>query len=250
MSKLDIDESSVAKCLESFLKSRLAHSGLNGFVVGLSGGIDSSLATAIAARAVGANKITGFIMPYSQSSNKSEEDALELASKMHFKTDKISISSMIDAYYPDISQIDPVRAGNKMARERMSILFDKAFELNCLVLGTSNRTEICLGYGTWFGDVASSVNPIGMLFKTQVRQLARYYDIPKPILHKVPSADQLLYAIIEDGICERGELNEIGFEDGFIDRTVALVNKFYFKRHLPEIADLGLKQIPDRININ
>ncbi len=268
MIKLNIDEASVAKRLESFLKSRLAHSGLSGFVVGLSGGIDSSLATAITAKAVGANKITGFIMPYSQSSNKSEEDALELASTMHFKTQKISISPMIDAYYPDISDIDPVRAGNKMARERMSILFDQAFEINCLVLGTSNRTEICLGYGTWFGDVASSVNPIGMLYKTQVRQLARYYDLPKSILHKVPSADlwpgqtdekelgleydivdQLLYTIIEDGICERTELNKIGFEDGFIDRTVALVNKFYFKRHLPEIADLGLKPVPDRIKI-
>ncbi|MEW5923467.1 MAG: NAD(+) synthase, partial [Candidatus Zixiibacteriota bacterium] len=164
---------------------------------------------------------------------------------------------------------DPVRSGNKMARERMSVLFDIAHEMKRLVLGTSNRTEICLGYGTWYGDVACSVNPIGMLYKTQVRQMAIYYGVPDAIRAKTPTADlwpgqtdegelgleyarvdQLLHKLIEQGITERKKLNEAGFEDNFIDRAVGLLHRFYFKRHLPAIADLGLKPVPDNIKIS
>ncbi len=266
MDMLKINEADTAQWLETFVKNKLKESGLNGYILGLSGGIDSSLSVAIAVKAVGQDKVMGLIMPYSQSSDKSEKDALELANFLGIKTEKVEISPMIDAYYKDIKKTDNVRAGNKMARERMSILFDKAFEKNLLVLGTSNRTEFCLGYGTWYGDMACSVNPIGMLYKTQVRALAGYYKIPESILSKKPSADlwpgqtdeeelgleyekvdRLLYKIIEEGVTNRNELNKAGFEDSFLNRTIELINRFYFKRHLPEIADLGLKKIPDKI---
>ncbi len=269
MDLIKLDEPKTASRLENFLRAKLAHSELEGYILGISGGIDSALSASIAVKAVGPDKVFGLILPYSSSSGKSEVDARELAQKLHIKVDKISISPMIDAYYPDIKIIDPVRAGNKMARERMSILFDRAFEKRLLVLGTSNRTEICLGYGTWYGDVACSVNPIGMLYKTQVRQMAKFYDIPEAILHKIPTADlwpgqtdehelgleyaivdQLLYMMIEENVTGRKELNDAGFEDAFIDRAIHLLNKFYYKRHLPEIADLGLKPIPDKITIN
>ncbi|MCP4705092.1 MAG: NAD+ synthase [candidate division Zixibacteria bacterium] len=263
---LEINKAETAQKLEDFVKTKLNISGLNGYILGLSGGIDSSLSATIAVKAVGADKVIGLIMPYSTSSDKSEKDALELAGFLGIKTEKIEISPMIDAYYNNIKNVDSVRAGNKMARERMSIIFDKAFEKNCLVLGTSNRTEICLGYGTWFGDVACSINPIGMLYKTQVRELSKYYNIPESIILKKPSADlwpgqtdeeelgleydkvdQLLFKIIEEKQTNRNDLNKAGFEDDFLDRTIELINRFYFKRHLPEIADLGLNPVPDKI---
>jgi len=266
---LEIDEKKTAVLLESFLRQKLQESGLKGYVLGLSGGVDSSLSASIAARAVGPDNVLGLIMPFARSAGQSEDDALKLATHLGIKTDKINITPMIEAYYGDISKIDKVRAGNKMARERMSILFDKAYEQCALVLGTSNRTEICLGYGTWYGDVACSVNPLGMLYKTQVRQMARYYNVPKSILTKTPSADlwpgqtdedelgleyekvdRLFNMIIDKEITGRSELNKAGFEDVFIDRAVMLLNAFYFKRHLPEIADLGLKPIPDKIIIS
>lgn len=266
MDMLKINEADTAQRLEIFVKNKLKESGQNGYILGLSGGIDSSLSASIAVKAVGQDKVIGLIMPYSNSSDSSEKDALKLADFLGIKTKKVDISPMINRYYENIEKINNVQAGNKMARERMSILFDKAFENNLLVLGTSNRTEICLGYGTWYGDVACSVNPIGMLYKTQIKALSKYYEIPESILQKKPSADlwpgqtdeeelgleydkvdRLLYIIIEDGVTDRNELNKAGYKNSFLDRTIELLNKFYFKRHLPEIADLGLNKIPDKI---
>ncbi len=258
----------IAHILERFVSDKLKESGLRGFVIGLSGGIDSSLSATIAAKAVGADRVFGLIMPYTRSSKTSEKDALEFTAQFGIRIEKIDISPMIDAYFPDLGVIDPVRAGNKMARERMSILFDKAFERKALALGTSNRTEICLGYGTWHGDVACSINPIGMLYKTEVQLLAKYYTIPKSIIDKPPTADlwpgqtdegelgleyekvdRLLKMMIEQNITDRKKLNAAGFDDRFINRTVSLLNGSYFKRHLPEIANIGLKSIPDKILI-
>jgi len=260
------NEAQIAAVLERFVREKLDYSGLKGFVAGLSGGIDSSLSASIAVKALGRESLVGIIMPYTHSSGSSTDDAVALAEYLGIKYEKIDISPMIDAYFKDISDVDKIRSGNKMARERMSILFDKAQEYDRLVLGTSNRTEICLGYGTWYGDVACSINPIGMLYKTHVRQLAKYYEIPEKIINKIPSADlwpgqtdedelgleyekvdRLLFLLIEKGMSKRVELNEAGFENAFIDRAILLLNRFYFKRHLPEIADLGLKPIPDKI---
>jgi NAD+ synthase len=266
MDTLTTADSKIAEKLENFLVQKLSESGLDGYIIGLSGGIDSAVSASIAAKAVGPGKLLGLIMPYSRSSAESENDALLLANRLKIKTEKIDISPMINTYYSDISAVSSIRSGNKMARERMSILFDKAAQHNLLVLGTSNRTEICLGYGTWYGDTACSINPIGMLYKTQVRQLARYYDVPESIVNKPPTADlwpgqtdegelgleydkvdRLLFMMIEKGIISREKLNSAGFENSFIDRAIELLNKFHFKRHLPEIADLGLNPIPDRI---
>lgn len=268
MELLNLNEKKVASTLEKFLFDRLQQSGLTGYVIGLSGGVDSALSASITVRAVGAEKLLGIIMPCSKSSSTSVSDANMLAEHFGIRTEEIDISPMIDAYYRDIESVDPIRCGNKMARERMSVLFDRAYEHRRMVLGTSNRTETCLGYGTWYGDIACSVNPLGMLYKTQVRKMAVYYRIPESILTKVPTADlwpgqtdegelgleydkvdRLLYAIIEHGVTDRKKLNKDGFEDSFIDRAVSLLNRNYFKRHLPEVADLGLKPIPDRITI-
>ena len=144
MEFLTLNEKETAGKLEKFLKDKLTESLLSGYVIGLSGGIDSALSASIAARAVGADNVMGVLMPYSRSSQDSRDDALTLAINLGIDTKTVEISPMIDAYYDNIEKVEPVRSGNKMARERMSILFDIAFEMNRLVLGTSNRTEICL----------------------------------------------------------------------------------------------------------
>jgi len=266
--ELDIDEPRIAARLEQFLSRKLKDTGFSGYVIGLSGGIDSSLSAAVAVRAVGRDALRGFILPHSRSHKDSEKDALDLAVQLEIKTERIDISPMIDAYYGDIDSVNPLRSGNKMARERMSILFDKASQYNCLVLGTSNRTEICLGYGTWYGDVACSVDPLGMLYKTQVRQLARHYQLPDSIISKAPTADlwpgqtdegelglsyeevdRLLFLLIERQIRDRLALKAAGFDDRIIDRTMSLLNKSYFKRNLPEVADIGMRPIPNNITL-
>ncbi|MCX6827064.1 MAG: NAD+ synthase [candidate division Zixibacteria bacterium] len=265
---MNLNEREIAQKLEAFLAGHLKKAEFEGYIVGLSGGIDSSLSATIAVKAVGKEKIYGLIMPYRHSSSNSEKDALAVAAELGIKTEKIDISPMISAYYGDIKKVNPIRLGNKMARERMSILFDKAHEHKALVLGTSNRTEICLGYGTWYGDIACSINPIGMLYKTQIRQMACYYGLPPAILAKIPTADlwpgqtdegelglqysevdQLLSIMIDKNITFRRELNDAGFDDHLIDRAVSLLNKSSFKRRLPEIADIGLHPIPNNIVI-
>lgn len=239
---------------------------MDGFVIGLSGGIDSGLAAALAVRAVGASKVYGLSMPYKSSSTGSVEHASLLADKLGIELRQIAITPMVEAYYSIVSESDRVRLGNKMARERMSILFDFAHRLNRLVLGTGNRTEACLGYTTLYGDSACSVNPIGQLYKSEVRQLARELGVPDLIIDKAPSADlwvdqtdegeigvtyeeidRMLRRIVDDGERSLGKLLGEGFRQEDIERVMGMLNKSAFKRNLPPVAPLGKKDIPDRI---
>ena len=155
-----------------------------------------------------------------------------------------------------------------MARERMSILFDHAHQMNRLVLGTGNRTEIALGYTTLFGDSACSVNPIGQLYKTEVRALSRHLGIPEPVITKPPSADlwtgqtdeeeigvtyeqidHLLTSLLDESICSREALIGNGTTETDLDRVINLINQNAFKRSLPPVASLDRSNIPIRINL-
>jgi len=254
--------------IRRFLTGKLLASGLGGYVVGLSGGIDSSLSAALAADAVGAEKVLGVIMPYRTSSPQSAEHARELANHLGIETREVDISPMVDAYFPEITEGTRLRAGNKMARERMSILFDIAQETQRLVLGTGNRTEIALGYTTWYGDSACSLNPIGELYKTEVRQLSGILGLPESIITKPPSADLwadqtdegeigvtyetidgILRQILDQGVVSLQEIEAAGFETTDVSRVVSLMNRNAFKRHLPDIAPLGKKPIPHEIEV-
>lgn len=267
MSK-NLDLNKTISKIKQFISSGLEKSGLNGFVIGLSGGIDSALSAALAVKAVGKDKVLGLIMPYRTSSDKSEEDARELIKKTGIEYRKIEISPMIDAYYNRIDENNRLRAGNKMARERMSILFDIAHEMNLMVLGTGNRTEICLGYTTWYGDSACSINPIGQLYKTEVRQMAKVLGIPDQIITKSPSADLwagqtdegeigvlyekidlILGSIVDDGIFSKLELINLGYSEKDVTKVIRLLNKNAFKRSLPDVADLGRDIIPISITL-
>jgi NAD+ synthase len=254
--------------IKRFIVDQLAGSGLDGYVIGLSGGIDSALSASLAASAAGPDKVLAVLMPYRTSSGDSRTDALKLTRQLGIAYREIPITPMIDAYFSKIDPSNKLRAGNKMARERMSILFDIAHETNRLVLGTGNRTEFCLGYTTIYGDAACSVNPIGELYKTEVRILARELGILDSILVKPPTADlwadqtdegeigvtyeqidAILRRIIEAGEKSMAALVHDGFKREQVERVVALLNKNAFKRALPPVASLGRTAVPNRIDL-
>jgi len=243
--------------LTSFIRDAVDTSGTQGVVVGLSGGVDSSLAAALAARALGAERVHGFLLPYRTSSPESERDARAVAEHLGVPHRLIDISPMVDAYFARESDAGPDRRGNKMARERMTILFDQAKKLGALVLGTSNKTEILLGYSTVFGDNASSLNPLGDLYKGQVWQLSRHLGLPSQVIDKAPSADlwagqtdegelgvdyatadEVLYLLFDMGLRPE-EVTARGYDERVVDRIVALEQQFRFKRRLMLIARLS-----------
>ncbi len=251
----------VEKLLVGFVGAEVRKVGLSRAVLGLSGGIDSAVSAAVAARALGPASVLGVIMPYSASSPESLADAREVAACLGIETLVVDISEQIDAYfrhYPDASRL---RRGNKMARERMTILYDHSAARSALVVGTSNKTELLLGYGTLYGDMASALNPIGDLYKTQVWGLARHLGLPASVIDKAPTADlwtgqtdetelgfsyhdvdRLLYRMIDER-CSNDELLSNGFDEAFVERVARMVRSSQFKRRLPIIAKLSARSI-------
>jgi NAD+ synthase len=249
------------RVLVAFLREEVRKSGLHRAVLGLSGGVDSSLVACLAARALGPENVTGFILPYRTSSQDSIADAELVAGTSGIATQIVEITPMIEAYFADRPEASPVRRGNKMARERMSILYDHSAALGALVLGTSNKTELFLGYGTIHGDMASAINPIGDLYKTQVWALARAIGVPEGIVTKHPSADlwagqtdekelgfsyadvdELLHFMVERRY-RHDELIALGFEPRFVERVADLVVRSQYKRRMPLIAKVSGRSI-------
>jgi len=152
------------------------------FIVGMSGGLDSSVVASLCSEA---GKTMALIMPDSITSEESTKDAVELAENLSIGYEVINIDDMVKALSPFKSRVSE---GNTKARVRMCLLYKRANEENCFVVGTSNKSEIMVGYSTKFGDGASDILPIGDLYKTEVRFLAKELGIPEKILKKVPSA--------------------------------------------------------------
>ena len=229
-----LDPSLVEKILVAFLRDETSVAGFTKGVLGLSGGIDSAVCAALAARALGPENVLGVMMPYRTSSPESKADAELVAKAIGIRTELVDISPMVDPYLALGSGADRVRGGNVMARERMIILYDLSQREKALVLGTSNKTELMLGYGTLFGDMASALNPLGDLYKTQIWQLARHLGLPDRVIDKKPSAD--LWA----GQTDEGEM---GFAQPFITRVRGMITRSQFKRRPPVIAKLSHRTI-------
>jgi NAD+ synthase len=256
--RLRLNASLATEVLSGFIADAVRTSGTKGVVVGLSGGVDSALAAALAVRALGRQKVHGFFLPYRTSSPDSLADAEAVTAALDINTRTIDITAMVDAYFEHHEEdADEVRRGNKMARERMSILFDQAKALSALVLGTSNKTEILLGYSTIFGDNASSINPLGDLYKQQVWQLARHLGVPDRVVMKKPSADlwpgqtdeaelgfdyemadEILYLMFDHGL-STGEISDRGYPRDIVEKISALEERYRFKRRLMLIARLS-----------
>jgi NAD+ synthase len=259
--KLYIDPELTTNVLKAFLRDEIRKVGFEKAIVGLSGGIDSAVSCDLVAKAIGAHKVVAVRLPYKTSSPDSLEHAQMVIDALGVQSETIDITPMVDPLFERLPDMDAKRKGNVMARQRMIVLYDRSAALGGLVIGTSNKTELLLGYGTLFGDMASAVNPIGDLYKTQVRQLAAYLGEPPPIIDKPPSADLwigqtdegeigLTYAEVDrllvmlvDERYTPAEAVEAGFDARLVDRVWRMVRVNHFKRRGPIIAKLSSRTI-------
>lgn len=252
----------VRRILVGFVRNEVLRTGLKKVVFGLSGGIDSSLAAYIAAEALGSDNVLGVRMPYTSSSSETMNHGALVAGKLGIPMKTLSIAAQVDGYFHQIDdEASRLRRANMMARQRMTILYDQSADFGGLVLGTSNKTELLLGYGTLHGDMASALNPIGDLYKTQVWALAEHFEIPEEIVHKPPTADlwsgqtdeaelgftygevdRLLVRLVDQRVAPDALIAE-GFDAAFVHRVARMVRTTQFKRRLPLIAKVGPRTI-------
>lgn len=260
-SRLAIDPELTEALLVDFIRREIRRTGMRRAVVGISGGLDSAVVLALAVRALGKRSVLAVVLPYRTSSPSSERDAMALLRDLGVRQVRVDISPMVDEYFRRFPSADRQRRGNKMARERMAILYDLSMQWNALVLGTTNKSEMLLGYGTIHGDLACALHPIGDLYKTQVRQLARHLGVPGRILRKPPSADlypgqtdegelgysyarvdRLLHLLVD----LRGDAREAlrcGFPRRMIERVSERIRRSQFKRRMPLIAKVSERTI-------
>ena len=257
-----IEPAQAVDVIVGFIRAQMEQTGFERIVLGLSGGVDSATVAFLCARAVGPDNLLAVRMPYWTSSDASETDALRVVEALGCRTERVEITPMVE---PMLALIDAdggaanVRRGNVMARQRMIVLYDRSAAFDALVSGTSNKTEALLGYGTLHGDMAAAFAPIGDLYKTQLRGVARHLGVPEEVVTKPPSAD------LWPGQTDEGEL---GRSYDLLDRTLfALVDRRWtidrcvsagldrdlvewvarrvaqmeFKRQLPPVAKVSLR---------
>ena len=261
MSRIPTNPQLLQQILTAFITNEVCKTGVKRVVVGLSGGVDSAVSACLAAAALGPNNVLALKMPYKTSSKESLAHADLVIAATGIESLTVEITPQIDAYFAQFPDADNMRRGNKMARERMTILYDHSARWQALVLGTSNKTELLLGYGTLYGDMASAINPLGDLYKTQVWALAKFIGVPAPIIEKPPSADlwsgqtdenelgfsyrevdELLYLLVDQRFSPK-ELEHEGFAPAFIEQISRRIMNSQYKRRLPVIAKVSQRTI-------
>jgi NAD+ synthase len=260
-----IEPAQAVEVIVAFIRSQMDQAGFERLVVGLSGGVDSATVAFLAARAIGADNLLAVRMPYRTSSDASETDALRVVEALGCRTERVDITPMVDPMLALIA--DPaaspdglnVRRGNVMARQRMIVLYDRSAVFDALVIGTSNKTEALLGYGTLHGDMAAALAPIGDLYKTQLRAVAEALGVPQEIISKPPSADlwpgqtdegelgrsydlldRVLFALVD----RRWTVDRCvaaGLDRALVEWVAGRVARMEFKRQLPPVAKLSLR---------
>lgn len=258
---LTINTEAVRQILTGFIRSEISRTGFTRAVVNLSGGLDSSLSCYLAAEAMGAENVLALRLPYKSSAPESLDHAQMVIEALGVQSLTIPITDIADGLiqrFPDMSR---VRQGNIMARLRMIVLYDQTEVFHGLAVGTGNKTEILLGYTTLYGDSACAINPLGDLYKTQIRQLAREIGIPAAIIDKPPTADlwlgqtdegelgftydevdQLLFLLVDQRY-KPEECVQAGFSESFVRAVMDKVRRNHFKRVMPPIAKLSNRTV-------
>jgi NAD+ synthase len=258
---LNINTTLVRRILTSFIRTEVTRVGFQRVVLGLSGGVDSAVSCFLAAEALGPENVLALRMPYKTSSPESLDHAQLVIDATGVQSKTIEITTMVDPLFEAIPDMDKIRRGNVMARSRMIIWYDQSVAFNALVLGTSNKSEILLGYTTLYGDNASALNPNGDLYKTQLRQLARAIGVPEVIVGKAPSADlwvgqtsegelgftyekvdKLLFLLVDRRYSPE-ECVQAGFERDFVQAVWERVRRNHFKRMPPLLAKLSNRSV-------
>ncbi len=261
MIDLTINPDLARKILTGFIRSEITRAGFSRAVVNLSGGLDSALSCVLAAEALGPENVLALRLPYRASSPDSLEHAQLVIEQFKVRSETIEITPFVEPLIQRDPAMSKVRKGNILARARMIVLYDQTEAFQGLAVGTSNKTEILLGYSTLWGDSAAALNPLGDLYKTQVRQLARALGIPTVIVDKPPSADlwagqtdedelgftyeevdKLLYLLVDQRFSPQ-ECVEAGFDPSFVEKVVNRIRRSQFKRMLPPIAKVSNRTV-------
>ena len=255
--ELMIDTAVARRVIREFIRGQLRQAGFERTVVGLSGGIDSAVVAFLVAEAIGPDRLLSVLMPYRTSSPASRSDAETVVAQLGCKSELVEISPMVDAFFANDPEASSLRRGNFMARQRMAVLYDRSVTFSGLVVGTGNKTESLIGYTTLFGDSACAFNPIGDLYKSQVRQLAESLGVPEAIIRKAPSADlwpgqtdeaeaDISYPVLDRllfwRVDKRRSVEEVvalGFDRALVERVDRMIASSEFKRQVPPIAKLG-----------
>ena len=258
-----IEPAQAIEVIVGFIRVQMAQTGFSRLVVGLSGGVDSATVAFLAARALGPDDLLAVRMPYRTSSDSSETDALRVVEALGCRTERVEITSMVEPMLALVTGGDEaslnVRRGNVMARQRMIVLYDRSAAFDALVIGTSNKTEALLGYGTLHGDMAAGLAPIGDLYKTQLRAVAGELGVPQEILDKPPSADLWPGQTDEDELGRSYDLLDralfalvdrrwsvdrcvsAGLDRALVEWVAGRVARMEFKRQQPPVAKLSLR---------
>ena len=268
---IEIAHETIIRSLRKFF----AGCGISKAIVGLSGGIDSAVVAALAAEALGKENLHGFMMPSEFSTLHSIQDAVDLADNLGLEYNVIPIGKIYNKFMKELQPVFGldnqwnVAEENLQARIRGTLLMAYSNKFNALVLNTSNKSELSVGYGTLYGDLAGALMVIADIYKTEVYELAEYINrerqiIPRSTITKAPSAelregqkdseslpdysllDYILYSLNE-GEKSYGTLLSEGVDKSILDKVMDLVGKAHFKlMQIPPIIKVSSKPLADK----